>query len=297
MTDNGWTDGKFLVHIHEKWDIQTAAQLDCLNGGADGIWASLCEEGAALGHACSSVTIMNLIRLGNTKVLEKFNFQKLRNVAIAITKHTTGKMPHPKQVLYGERALDMVFGATWGVGKFDIAKFFGFEAPNCISTLASIDMIINRLENLFGKNEQFNEAIATNMKEQMLTDLHHGIKEEYTSPCGIAILFDRAGGKLTEAMADVIAKIKLEEVHHDNLIYEIKKTWSDYDNDESGKERGDDRLRFDSFYHGFMQPYFGCYRCSRTKKAMNAIDMDKEVRGLEGVPCLHQVGFASVSTN
>ena len=73
MADNGWTDGKFLVHIHQKWDLQTAAQLDCLNGGADGIWASLCEEGAALGHACSSVTIMNLIRLGNTKVLEKYN--------------------------------------------------------------------------------------------------------------------------------------------------------------------------------------------------------------------------------
>ena len=153
----------------------------------------------------------------------------------------------------------MVFGATWGVGKFDMAKFFGFKAPNRITTLASTDMIIERLENLFGKNEQFNEAMATKMKEQMLVDLRQDIKEEYTSPCGLAILFDRAGGKLTEAMADLISKMKLDEVHHDDLICEIKKAWCDYDNDESGKERGDDWLRFDSFYHGFMQPYFGCY--------------------------------------
>ena len=59
MTANGWVDGKILVHIHQKWDLQTAAQLDCLSGGADGVWASLCEEGAAMGHACSSVTMMN----------------------------------------------------------------------------------------------------------------------------------------------------------------------------------------------------------------------------------------------
>ena len=66
MTANGWLDGKILAHVHQKWDLQTAAQLDCLCAGADGIWASLCEEGAALGHACSAVTIMNLVRLGNS---------------------------------------------------------------------------------------------------------------------------------------------------------------------------------------------------------------------------------------
>ena len=68
MTACGWQDGKLLVHIHQKWDLQTAAQLDCLNAGADGIWCSLCEEGAAMGHACSSITIINFIRLENTKV-------------------------------------------------------------------------------------------------------------------------------------------------------------------------------------------------------------------------------------
>ena len=129
MTANGWLDGKILVHIHQKWDLQTAAQLNCLSSGADGIWASLCEEGAALGHACSAVTMMNLVRLGNTKVLEKYNCVELRNAAKEVTRITTGKDPHPKQVVYGERATDLVLGAL-GVGDFDVAKFFGVETPN-----------------------------------------------------------------------------------------------------------------------------------------------------------------------
>ena len=126
MTANGWNDGKILVHIHQKWDLQTASQLDCLTGGADGVWASLCEEGAALGHACSSITMMNLIRLGNTKVLENYNCVELRNAAKEVTRITTGREPHPKQVLYGERATDLVFGFL-GIGDFDMAKFLGVK--------------------------------------------------------------------------------------------------------------------------------------------------------------------------
>ena len=38
------------------------------------MWASLCEEGAAFGHACSSITLMNLVRMGNTKVLGKYYY-------------------------------------------------------------------------------------------------------------------------------------------------------------------------------------------------------------------------------
>ena len=73
MDGSGWESGKLLVHIHQKWDLQTAATLDCLGAGADGVWASLCEEGAAMGHASSSVVLMNLVRLGNEKVLETYN--------------------------------------------------------------------------------------------------------------------------------------------------------------------------------------------------------------------------------
>ena len=275
MDNNGWSSGKILVHIHQKWDLQTASALDCLSAGADGVWASLCEEGAALGHACSSITMMNLVRLGNKKILKKYNCTQLRKAAIAVTKITTGKLPHPKQVVYGERAIDLVFGFL-GVGDFDLADFFGVETPNRITTLATVDMLQDRLTKLFGANPQFNADICGEMKKKMYEDLHAGRKEEYQSAAGLAILFDRSGGKLTADMAKVIASAKTQSVHHDTLIAEVRKDWDDWDVREEGENRGDGRLLFDSFYHGFMAPYFGCYRCSRTKKGLLALDMNSD---------------------
>ncbi len=85
MDINGWEDSKLLVHIHQKWDLQTAVQLDRLSSGADGVWTSLCAEGAALGHACSSVTMMNLVCM---EVLKNYNCIELRKAAMAITEIT-----------------------------------------------------------------------------------------------------------------------------------------------------------------------------------------------------------------
>ena len=62
MDLGGWDDGHLLCHIHEKWGLAVMAQIECLVNGANGMWASVCEEGAALGHACSTITLMNLIR-------------------------------------------------------------------------------------------------------------------------------------------------------------------------------------------------------------------------------------------
>ena len=275
MDANGWSSGKLLVHIHQKWDLQTASQLDCLSAGADGVWASLCEEGAAMGHACSSVTLMNLIRLGNRKVLETYNCSQVRKAAIRVTELTTGRPPHPKQVIYGSRALDLVLGSL-GVGVFNLAEFFGEKTVNRITTLATPEMIRDHLIDIFGENEQFTLKIAQNMKEKMLEDLRSvpPRKEEYMSPVGIAILFDQAGGKLNEEMSEKIAEFKLHEPHHKAIVKEIRCEWDKWDLQE--EESNDERLQFDSFYHGFMAPYFGCYRCIDTKYALKALDMDAD---------------------
>ena len=70
----------------------------------------------------------------------------------------TGKDPHPKQIVYGEQALDLVFDAL-GVGNFDLAAFFREEPPNRITTNATVSMIQNRLISLFGNDTQFTEEI------------------------------------------------------------------------------------------------------------------------------------------
>ena len=84
MRSHGYT-GHFLVHIHQQWGMHNAGNLECLANGATGIWCSVSEEGAALGHASSCLTIMNLIRLGNRKVLKRYNCKNLRKAAQNIT--------------------------------------------------------------------------------------------------------------------------------------------------------------------------------------------------------------------
>ena len=137
--------------------------------GANGIWSSVCIEGAAMGNASSCVTIMNLLRLGNKKVLKKYNCQYLRKAAINVTKITTGVSPHEKQPIYGTRALDFVYDVN--PEDFDLAEFFGEEAPVRITTMATPEMILHTLEKTFGKDEQFTIEIATSMKECIYEDL------------------------------------------------------------------------------------------------------------------------------
>ena len=277
MDDSGFQDGHLIVHVHEQWGLATSTQLDSIVNGATGIWASLCEEGTSTGHCSSSVTLMNLVRLGNERVRKQYNCVKLREAAQNVTKITTGVEPHPKQPVYGARALDMVFGMpnfTSDKKDFNMATFFGEKPVMRMTTLASPKMVADRLKNLFGEDPQFTEERGQRMLEVMLEDLHANRKEEYMSNVGLAVLFDRSGGKLTSTMAVVIAEDKPKMVHAQELLAEIREMWDEWDLREGHQK--DDQLDFDSFYNGFMAPYFGCYRCDTTKRALKAIDMDED---------------------
>ena len=272
----GFNDGHLLVHVHQQWGLQDSTQLECLANGANGIWASLIIQGASMGHSCSTVTLLNLIRLGNKKVLKQYNCTALREAAQEVCRITTGAEPYPLQVVYGERALDMVFGMpNFAPNKkeFSMATFFGEKPVMRMTTLASPKMVADRLKNLFGDDPQFTEERGQRMLEVMLEDLHKNRKEEYMSAVGLAMLFDRSGGALTEKMSDAIAKEEPNRVHAQELLDEIRVMWDEWDLRDGEK---DDKLEFDAFYNGFLAPYFGCYRCDETKQALKAIDMDED---------------------
>ena len=124
-----------------------------------------------MGHASICVTILNLIRLGNTKVLKKYNCQYLRKAAINVTNITTGEPPYKNQPIYGTRALDMVFDMN--PEEFDLADFFGEEAPVRMSTMVSPAMIKEKLERFFGEDPAFTIEVATQMKETIYEDLRN----------------------------------------------------------------------------------------------------------------------------
>ncbi|XP_074656968.1 uncharacterized protein LOC141910144 [Tubulanus polymorphus] len=271
MNKHNW-NGHLLAHVHEKFGLCDATNLKILAAGASGMWASSCDEGAFMGAASSTVAILNLARMGNKKVLKRYNCSYLRKGAIAVTKLSTGKDPHPRQPIYGGKALDFVFGLD--KGDFDMGAFFGEDYRMRITTLASPEMIRLRMVHLFGEDPNFTDEIAIKMKEQMLDDLKHNRKEEYQSPAGLAVLYDRVGGALTEPMGEAINNMKLNSANADRLIAEVRAIWDKWDlRDEV---QGDDMLEFDSFYNGFLSPYFGCYRCADTKRAIQALDMDAD---------------------
>ena len=273
-------NGRLLVHVHKKYGTAETTQLKCLMSGADGIWASVSEEGAAVGHACSTITLMNLIRMGNKIVQEKYNCTYLRTAAINITRLTTGMPPAPKQVIYGGRALDLAFGFGGIAGgimndtEFDMAEFFGEERPIRLSTLASTQMIVDNLKRSFGDNPDFTLDRAEKMKEVMIEDLRKGRKEEYTSKMGVAVLYDRSGGELTAEMAEVISTVELKLQNNMKLLDSVREIWDAWDSREV--KQNDDRLQYDNFYNAFMAPYFSCYRCDDTRAGLKAIDMDTD---------------------
>ena len=212
MKSCDFEDGHLLIHIHHQWGLSDASVLECLVNGANGIWAGMCEEGAAMGHSSIILTVMNLIRLGNTKVLKRYNCTEMRKAAIKITELVTGDLPPPKTVLVGERAMDRVFGFPQfdpeNMNGFNLQSFFGEETTIRITTMADNKMIVQALKNYFGEESQFTLEIGDRMKQLMLEDLNSNRKEEYQSPFGLSMLFDRAGGQQTGAMAEAIKKVR-----------------------------------------------------------------------------------------
>ena len=73
------------------------------------------------------------------------------------------------------------------------------------------------------------------------------------SRVGLAMLFDRAGGSLTEAIRDEIEKVELKKPHHQLLIAKVRKRWDTWNLRED--QQGDDCLEYDSFYNGLTAPY------------------------------------------
>jgi len=277
----GWWDGEFLVHIHEQWGMANAINMECLAAGATGMWAALCGEGAGIGHVDSTTAIISLLTLGNTKVQQQYNCKYLREAAINITKIVTEHPPDPKQPVYGERALDMLFGGDFAnliagrdvcVG-FDMFEFFGLKRDIRITTMASGEMIAFKLKNVFGDDEQFTVELGDKMRSMILLNAAAGRKEECNSDVGLAMLFDQAGGHMTEAMLETLENEKGSATHIQMLINQVKQEWDLWDGRDGQK---DDELSFFDFYNGFMARYFGCYRCEDSQKGLQALDMDND---------------------
>ena len=107
------------------------------------------------------------------------------------------------------------------------------------------------------------------MKQKMVDDLLANRKEEYTSPVGLALLFDRAGGHLNARMRDVIDTCEINTPQAKIIVNQLRAILDKFDEKEEISQQGDNALEFETFFRGFMKHYFSSIDCEETKKAMN----------------------------
>lgn len=177
-----------------------------------------------MGHSCSITTLVNLARLGNEKVKERYNLPALHRAAVEITKITTGSMPHPRTEVYGAQALDAVFAAD---GDIHLTELIDRNANIRISpyvpyvfavviqrglfihsqlsifalfSFTSEEMMRQKLNDEFGEHE-WEESILESMIITIHLDLEHGHSWNYNTKAGLLDLYVRSGGSNhTEAM-------------------------------------------------------------------------------------------------
>ena len=75
-------------------------------------------------------------------------------------------------------------------------------------------------------------------------------------------------------MGKIIADSHLDCEYCQRHIQDIRDIWDEWDIQEGDSFQGNDKLNYESFYNGFMAPYFGCFSCEDTRKGLKAIDMD-----------------------
>ncbi|GBG33169.1 Hypothetical Protein FCC1311_093932 [Hondaea fermentalgiana] len=278
MDQHDWADGHILVHIHKNYGLAEASALEVLALGATGVWCGIPDEGAAVGHACSCVLLTNLARLGNTRVLERYNFPALREAAIEITRLITDEPPHPRTEVYGARALDVIFEgintANDPLAKnFDVNTLFQVPVQTRISTMATAPMMADRLAEVFGPEARQTASVAVceQMVETLHDDLRQGREEEYQSTVGIFSLFERSGGVPTEAMISVIDHDASLDKHP--VLVALRAYFDVWDYKDHAK---DDCISFDNFYDAFMARFLTCYSCEKARKLFAAADLSHD---------------------
>jgi hypothetical protein len=291
MDKAGWYGGKFICHMHRKYGMADACAIEALASGCDGVWAAICEEGAANGHACSCTTLINLLRLGNPFISEMFNVAYLRTAANKITQIVTGKKVSLRQEIYGPRALDDPLGkqendknaASWyqhvainAEFRFEgVAKTFNEHENKRISGISSVDLIIGRLAEVFHTEDPngWDRDVAGTMRTIMNDDLARGWKFDYNHSSGLGMLYERAGGNLTPGMcARIMASFSDEEYTNHPLIRELKELWDMVGGCSSSS------LDYELFYEGFLGRYFQNFGTKSCQSALRVLDADGDER-------------------
>ncbi|CAB9513551.1 expressed unknown protein [Seminavis robusta] len=207
MQRAGHPHGKFLVHIHMAFGMADMTQLLSLANGADGVWAALTRTGAQVGHACSTVTAVNLFRLGHQQVAKQVNLRKMVQAARRITEITTRKPCGTHEEVYGELAFDIPYVMTnLPACRYTLAlvvQELDIQRTVRLNELSSVYAVQMAMQERFGKpvtnskKSRYGSGQASSwdpqycpqMREAIHNHLLTGLSRDYNTKIGLGHLY------------------------------------------------------------------------------------------------------------
>jgi len=170
-------------------------------------------------------------------VIRRYKTTSLADAARNVTKWTINHEVHPRQAVYGPRAIETVFGFSGIAGGsalalidndgdkdvddadcFSLAKFLGLDkAPIRLSSLASEKMWKEKLIESFGEHADFTMEMAVRLKTLYEEELIEGEQNDINSLYGLAEFYRRS----IEKMKDSVKMDKFERSQLDGLSQSI----------------------------------------------------------------------------
>ena len=203
MNRAGFPQGRFLVHIHWYFGLAEATQLTCLCNGADGCWAAVCKVGAQVGHACSTMTAVNLVRAGHYDVTEKYNLGKMRIAAQQVTEISTRSPCPTHEEIIGELAFDIPFiMAAVPACRFQLAKLLkALDIDERVVRLNEIvvpKMVHKAMVYHFGQPKEtgWDPSYCAKMYTAIHDHLMTGLSRDYNSALGLGHLYALVSQKM-----------------------------------------------------------------------------------------------------
>lgn len=202
MSRAGFSNGKLLVHIHMHFGTAEANVLSTLVNGADGVWAAMCSTGAQTGHACSTVTAVNLFRAGLTEVADKYNLEKMALAAREIHAISTREKCPLHQEVYGEDAFDVPFIMTavpyCRYALVMLLQKMGIQERGIrLNEIVPVSAVRRAMVQHFGEAERsgwdpkYCPAMHTAIHDHLLT----GLSRDYNTAAGLGQLYSLVSQK------------------------------------------------------------------------------------------------------
>lgn len=213
MDRAGFSEAKFLIHSHWYFGLAEATQLQALCNGCNGVWGAVCKTGAQTGHACSTMTAVNLYRAGiDYPICDNYNLEEMCEAARAITEIVTRKPCDPHEEIYGSQAFDipyfMVSLPSCRYSIYQVLEKIGVkERAVRLNTLSMVSSIYHAMVYYFGEPERtgWNPQHCHKMHDAINNHLLTGLSRDYNSPLGLGHLYGLVSReKLPGAMVNIM---------------------------------------------------------------------------------------------